>query len=98
MGTDSNSSGYQGKYKSKRGRVREVLSWSKVKPARIHALVTACGDNGGACMFGATRDGGALSVTVLWGNDKAREYISSYDEVDPVIDDLIEWLTGTRTP
>lgn len=96
MGTDSNSSGYQGKYKSKRGRVREVLSWGKVKATTTHKLITACSDNGGAVMFGATRDGGALSVTVLWGNDKAREYIGSYDEVDPVVDDLIEWLTGVK--
>lgn len=96
MSTDSPSSGYPGKYRSKRSRVTEVMSWKVVPAKHIHALVTATVHNGGAVMFGATRDGSALSVTVLWGNDKAREYIGTYDDVEPTFADLIEWLTGER--
>jgi len=33
----------------------------------------------------------------MWGNDKAKEYIGSYDDVDGVFSDLIEWLTGDAT-
>ena len=48
--------------------------------------------NGCAVMFGRTTDGGALSLLILAGNDKYREYITSPGDILPTFLDLLEDL------
>lgn len=43
-------------------------------------------------MFGRTSDGGALSLLVLAGSEKYREYISAEEDILPILAELIEDL------
>jgi len=46
--------------------------------------------DGSAIMFGRTRDETALSVMLFYGNDKVREYITSLDDIVPVLESLLD--------
>jgi len=46
--------------------------------------------DGSAIMFGRTRDETALSVMIFYGNDKLREYITSFDDIVPVLEGMLE--------
>jgi len=46
--------------------------------------------NGGAVMFGLTSDGGAYSVVVLYKDEKLKEYPSSTEQLEGLLEDLAE--------
>jgi hypothetical protein len=71
-------------------RLRQVLSWGAVGADNIRAFVAALTDNGCAVLFGRTMDGGALTVHCFCGENKPKEYISTYADVVPVFATLIE--------
>jgi len=54
--------------------------------------------DGSAIMFGRTRDETALSVMVFYGNDKVREYITSMDDIVPVIESMLDDCGITLLP
>lgn len=63
--------------------------WSEVDCAILRDAIDAVTRAGGAIMFGLTRDGGAFSICVLDGTQKAKEYPHGIDE-------LHETLVGIR--
>lgn len=76
-------------------RPRSVVSWSDVTAASIAQFVAAVTDAGSACILGRTSDGGALSITVLSGNERFREWPHTADEATEVLDYLAsEYGTG----
>lgn len=96
MGTDTMSNGTNGAGKSKpkqhasRPNIRpfRVASWSDIEPEDLHALVIAVESAGGAVMLGRTTDGGALSITVLVGDRKVKEYPKNAQDYH----ELVMWL------
>lgn len=65
------------------------ITWSQVNGPKIKecvGFVTSCGD---AVTFGRTTDGGALSVTVLSGPERIKQYGSTPTEVERILDDII---------
>lgn len=69
-------------------RPRSDISWSEVDNQILRdAIVSVC-DNGAAIILGKTTDGGALSITVLDGNDKIREWPHTVEETE----NTLRWL------
>lgn len=71
-------------------RPRRTINWDEVPQDRIGLLVHAICSQGAAVMFGRTSDGGALSITVLDGDNRIREWPNSIEEFDS----LYNWLVG----
>jgi hypothetical protein len=69
-------------------------SWSDIPTALVVELVTLVTRHGAAIMFGATSDGGALSLCILNGSDKVKEYPRTPDEVSS----LVAWLREDYFP
>jgi hypothetical protein len=72
----TNTNTTRGEYKDRRATrsSSEPASWNAVQPTTIAALVQAATACGGCAILGITSDGGALSITVIVGNDRVREY------------------------
>ena len=69
-------------------RPRAIVSWSEIDNQVLRdAIVSVC-DNGAAIILGKTTDGGALSITVLDGNDKIREWPHSIEDTE----NTLRWL------
>lgn len=74
-----------------------LLQFRQNKQADVQCLYSDCDGEllksavdsvtrkGAAIMFGVTSDGGAFSVLILDGNDKAREYPHGADELNDVL-------------
>lgn len=72
-----------------------TIKWSQVNGPLIKdciGFVTASGD---AITFGRTTDGGALSVTILSGNDRLKDYASTVAEAEEMLLSIIE-ATGQK--
>lgn len=65
--------------------------WDEVHPEHIGAVVIAASLCGAAAMFGRSRDGSSLSVTIFLGKDKRTLWIGP--EVEP--EDELERIAAT---
>lgn len=61
---------------------------SEVRGELLAAALHAALQDGAAVMFGATRDQGALVVTLLHGSERAKAYPSSTPELEQCLTDL----------
>jgi len=52
--------------------------------------------HGFAVIFGRTRDGGALSITLLDGDERHRTYCANQDELDEAFDSLLSLVVVER--
>lgn len=68
----------------------EEAGWDEASPETIARLVVAVVAYGGLCSFGRSRDGGALSVTVLLDGDKRTRWIRPEENPDTVLEKLVE--------
>ncbi len=73
-----------------RANYRNVVDrrWVDVSTAVVTALISICTDAGAAIMLGRTSDGGALSVCILDGDAKIKEYFREPEEVER----FVSWL------
>ena len=68
---------------------KTTIAWAQVAGPKIKeciGFVTSCGD---AITFGRTTDGGALSVTVLSGPDRIKQYATTVSEAEALLDEVI---------
>lgn len=79
-----------GPYKS-RGKKQET-SWLTVGETSIHAFVGKLTDLGWTVCFSRTSDSSALSLTVMAGQEKIKEYIHAGEDVLNVLNDIMEYL------
>jgi len=77
---------YQPKHK------RAQLSWGTVGENTLHSFTTKCTDLGWTVCFSRTSDGSALSLTVMAGQEKIKEYIGSGDDPINVLQSILEYL------
>ena len=61
---------------------RSVVRWDDIDTNEIGRLVCTVTRVGAAVIFGRTSDGGALSLTVLDGENRVREYFRTAEEFD----------------
>jgi hypothetical protein len=69
---------------------RSTISWGDVPNQLLRDAVVAVTDAGAAFLISTTTDRGALSITVLDGNDKIREYPHNVDEAELTL----RWLVS----
>lgn len=74
-----------------KGRARPAFQWGDLEPALIGRLVTTICNAGGAVICGGTSDGGALSVTILDGDERLRDWPSTVEEFTA----LVDWVEDT---
>lgn len=68
--------------------------WSEADATKLRLAVDAVTRRGGAIMFGLTQDGGAYSICVLSGTDKAKEYPHGAAELAQTLTDIAEYFTS----
>lgn len=76
-----------------RGPALEI-HWSDVDEHRRALAIDSVTRGGGAIMFGRTSDGGALSLVVLHGTAKIKEYPHTAEEAAELIDWLVDEFTS----
>lgn len=84
---DEHKSGLERAVEQRQGRRKKGISWGNLDPAEIGRFVRLCCDTGNGLVLGITSDGGALSITVLNGNTKIKEYPSSEEDWE----DILAW-------
>lgn len=67
----------------------EVSTWDECSPALIAGAVHEVTRAGGGILFGRSRDGAALSVTVMWRDTKKTRWIGPEKEPEEVLESLI---------
>lgn len=71
-------------------RTRIQMTWMQVDPHYLRSCVHDITSAGCAVVLGRTTNGSALSVCILAGNDKVRDYIGSMDDIEPVLEGLMD--------
>ena len=61
-------------------RSRRAFNWGQVERADIGQLVQDVCDSGRGLVLGRTSDGGALSITILDGEERIREWPASVED------------------
>jgi len=76
----------------RRSNLRPVLEihWSDIDPGLIRLAIDACTRAGCALMVGRTSDGGALSLCILDGDTKIKEYPHTADEAAALLRAIAE--------
>lgn len=69
-------------------RVVDSITWGQCDSSAILAMLDLCTKYGSAIMFGRTSDGGALSLCILDGDKKIKEYPRS----DEAVQEIYVWL------
>ena len=78
-------------------RTRTQMMWAQVPADELRTFVHDVTMSGCAVVLGRTLNGSALSVCILAGNDKQRDYIGSMDDISPVLDGLCADMDIDRT-
>jgi len=87
------------KSKSKPARKpRMSLDYGNTDAQWLKNVVQSVIVDGSAIMFGRTRDETALSVMLFYGNDKLREYITSFDDIVGVVESMLDDAGITLLP
>lgn len=74
-----------------RKKLHKVISWSSANADSIKSAVVGVTDSGGAILFSATRDGGALVLSVYSGEETAKEYVTEQGDISA----LLQWVVET---
>jgi len=77
---------------------RMSLDYGNTDAAWLKNVIQSVIIDGSAIMLGRTRDETALSVMLFYGNDKLREYVTSLDDIVPVIESMLEDAGITLLP
>lgn len=64
---------------------RRIEGWLGVDAATVHESVVALTTGGAAVLFGVTRDGGAMSLVILVGEQKYRWYEADSDVMTQIL-------------
>jgi hypothetical protein len=65
------------------------VSWDEVEPGHLGALVHAVTRAGDAVLFGKSRDGGTLVITICAGDERIKFYASSREQAESLLLELI---------
>jgi hypothetical protein len=62
------------------------IDWTQASAGSLQRAIATITNKGGALLLARTSDGGALSLTLFYGDDKKKVYIAPGDEPDEVLD------------
>lgn len=82
-----NQSGLERAVAQREGRRKKGLSWGELDTNEVGRFVARICDAGNGLVLGKTSDGGALSITVLDGTTKIKEYPNTVEDFE----DLCNW-------
>jgi len=79
-----------------RANYRNVVdrNWNDVPSDVVTELVSVCTSAGAAIMFGRTSDGGALSLCILDGDSKIKDYFREPEDLET----FLAWLKDEVFP
>lgn len=69
---------------------RRALAWTLVPAHDLGQLIHRATAWGAALLFGLTRDGGALTLTIYMDGDKEVLYINDYEMIDDTLNTVWE--------
>lgn len=75
--------------------IGDKASWEEADADLLWRVVTAVTEAGDAITLGKTRDGGAVSLTVLSGEERIRLYAHGEDEVAEMLASVMRSLENT---
>lgn len=78
-----------GPYKS--SRQRQQITWGTLGESSLHSFVQKMTDLSYTVCLGRTADGSALSLTVLAGDQKIKEYIHPGDDVLNILQSIMDY-------
>lgn len=70
----------------------ELATWEDADADELWRTITAIVNAGDAVTLGRTRDGGALSLVILSGDDRIRRYAHGAEEVEQLLREIRETL------
>lgn len=65
-------------------------SWAEVDDLAVSQLIAEVTQDGDAVIFGVTRDGGALALTICSGDERGKYYAKSGAEMATQIRDILQ--------
>jgi hypothetical protein len=74
---------------------QDLASWEDADSDELWKTITAIVNAGDAVTLGRTRDGGALSLVILSGDDRIRRYARGADEIHSLLVDIRTSLEAT---
>jgi len=74
------------------GRFTTDASWSEVPADELAHFVSRVVGCGGCCIFSKSSDGGVLSLTVIYGNERFRSFPRSSNEAIVAMRDILDDL------
>ena len=92
MGKQTGTSGSRYQRLSDSTARAELASWEDADPDELWRTITAIVNAGDAVTLGRTRDGGALSLVILSGDDRVRRYARGTKEVEQLLREIRETL------
>lgn len=70
------------------------FSWTEALPELVAAVVISVARRGGLASFGATRDGGAGTVTIFLDGDRTTVYIKPSESVDDKLAEIVDFMSN----
>ena len=84
----ASGSGRWSSYKAKETVVR--LDWGDVDSSLLASAIGEAVNGGDALLFGASRDGGVLVLTVCSGDERLKLYAKSIEEANELLNTVIK--------
>jgi hypothetical protein len=80
----------------RQSNLRPVMEiyWSSIDPSDIRGAIDAVTRSGAAIILGRTSDGGALSVCILNGDQKIREYPHTVEDAKSLLRAVMDEFVG----
>lgn len=75
-------------------RTRSTVEWDSIPNQILRDAICAVTSRGAAIMLSRTSDGGALSITVLDGSERIKEYPRDADECEQTLKWLVDMFSG----
>jgi hypothetical protein len=74
------------------GRFTDDADWAEVPPEDLAHYLSRLVRCGACCILSRSSDGGVLSLTVLYGNERFRAFPRSGDDALDALKDIVEHL------
>lgn len=91
--TRADSNATAGPRKPTAPRPRQTVGWDSVSNQILRDAICAVTGRGAAIMLSRTSDGGALSITVLDGSERIKEYPRDSDECEATLRWLVDMFS-----
>ena len=72
------------------------FDWGGCAPEKLQDVVVGITDLGGAVIFGVSRDGGALSLTIMLDDERQARYFNADSDLDEGLDTISALLESVE--